>query len=171
MITKGAKPVNQPFDFPQAKAWGLLRVDTEQSNSYAEKVFADASATGTIALAVYKEKIRKIAPHFDMSLKKREAPAAGAPSASSESRAACRHKQKESEQPGTGFGETTYSPAYVVQFDPEYTIAGKIVLKYEWRLELCQKESSNAVRKTDSGPMIWNLLRSQKTLRDDGVVK
>ena len=35
---------------------------TEQSDSYAEKVFADASAMGTIALAVYREKIPQITP-------------------------------------------------------------------------------------------------------------
>jgi hypothetical protein len=27
----------------------------------------------------------------------------------------------------------------VVQFEPEYTVAEKIVLKYEWRTELCKK--------------------------------
>jgi hypothetical protein len=102
-------------------------------------VFCDASALGTIALAVYREKIPEIAPHSDMLFQKKEAPAAGAPSASSESRAAGKDKLKESEQAGTGFGETTYSPAYVVQFDPEHTIAEKIVLKYEWRSELCRK--------------------------------
>ena len=36
---------------------------TETSDSYAEKVFADASAMGTIALAVYREKIPEIIPH------------------------------------------------------------------------------------------------------------
>jgi len=134
-----------PYDTNTFEGWrtGMDRTNrfyfTEQSDSYAEKVFADATALGTIALAVYKEKIPEIAPHFDMSFQKKEAPAAGAPSGSSESRAASKHKQKESEQPGTGFGETTYSPAYVVQFDPEHSIAEKIVLKYEWRSELCRK--------------------------------
>jgi hypothetical protein len=132
-----------PYDANTFEGWrtGMDRTNrfyfTEQSDSYAEKVFADASAMGTIALAVYKEKIREIAPQFDMSLQKRDAPAAGAPS--SENRAAGKHKLEEREQAGTGFGETTYSPAYVVQFDPEHTIAEKIVLKYEWRSELCRK--------------------------------
>jgi len=112
---------------------------TEQSDSYTERVFADASAMGTIALAVYKEKIPKIAPRLDMSSPKREAPSAGAPSASGESRATDKYKLEEREQAGTGFGETTYSPAHEVQFDPEHTMAGKIVLKYEWRSELCRK--------------------------------
>jgi len=111
----------------------------EQSDSYAEKVFADASAMGTIALAVYKEKIAKITPRSDMSLPKREVPAARTPSASSESRAAGKYKIEEREQAGTGFGETTYSPSYVVQFDPDRTMVAKIVLKYEWRSELCRR--------------------------------
>jgi hypothetical protein len=134
-----------PYDTNTFEGWrtGMDRTNrfyfTEQSDSYAEKVFADASAMGTIALAVYKEKIREIAPYFDMSLQKRKTPAAGAPSASSESRPAGKHELKAKEQAGTGFGETTYSPAYVVQFDPEPTIAAKIVLKYEWRSELCRK--------------------------------
>jgi hypothetical protein len=134
-----------PYDTNTFEGWrtGMDRTNrfyfTEQSHSYAEKVFADASAMGAIALAVYKEKITQIVPHFDMSFQEREAPAAGGPSASSESRAAGKHKQKESEQAGTGFGETTYSPAYVVQFDPEHTMAEKIVLKYEWQSTLCRK--------------------------------
>ena len=110
---------------------------TEQSDSYAEKVFADASAMGTIALAVYKEKIPQGIPHADMSLPRKEAPAASAPVL--ESRAASKYKMEEREQAGTGFGETTYSPSYLVQFDPEHTIAAKIVLKYEWRSWLCRK--------------------------------
>ena len=74
-----------------------------------------------------------------MSFRKREAPAARAPSAAFESRAAGKYKMEEKEQAGTGFGETTYSPSYVVQFDPDRTIAEKIVLKYEWRSELCRR--------------------------------
>jgi len=133
----------EPYGTNTFEGWrtGMDRTNrfyfTEQSDSYAEKVFADASAMGTIALAAYKEKIPQIVPHADMSLPKREAPAACAPSASS--RAAGKHKLEESDQAGSGFGETTYSPASVVQFDPEHTMAEKVVLKYEWRSELCQK--------------------------------
>lgn len=134
-----------PYETHSFEGWrtGMDRTNrfyfTEQSDSYTEKVFADASAMGTIALAVYREKIPQIAPHSDMSLQKREAPAAGAPSAPGESRATDKYKLEERKQAGTGFGETTYSPAYVVQFDPEHTVAQKIVLKYEWRSELCRK--------------------------------
>jgi len=111
----------------------------EQSDSYAEKVFGDASAMGTIALAVYKEKILEIAPYSDKPSRMNESPAGTAPSASSESRSADKAKVQKGEEAGTGFGETTYSPARVVQFEPEYAAAEKIVLKYEWRSELCRK--------------------------------
>jgi hypothetical protein len=111
---------------------------TEQSDSYAEKVFADASAMGTIALAVYRERAPEITPRSDTPHRMKEAPAGAAPPAPNESRATDRIEKK-SEKAGTGFGETTYSPAYVVQFDPEHTPAEKVVLKYEWRSELCRK--------------------------------
>lgn len=112
---------------------------TEQSDSYAEKVFADASAMGTIALAVYREKLPEIVPYSGGASRMKDAPAGAAPCAPSESRSADRSEQKKNEQAGTGFGETTHSPAYMVHFDPEYTITEKIVLKYEWRSELCRK--------------------------------
>ncbi len=112
---------------------------TEQSDSYAEKVFADGSAMGTIALAVYPEKLPEITPHSEMRPRMKEAPAGAAPSPPINQSSADRVEKKKDEQAGTGFGETAYSPAYVVQFDPEHTPAEKIVLKYEWRSELCRK--------------------------------
>jgi hypothetical protein len=112
---------------------------TEQSDSYAEKVFADASAMGTIALAVYREKLPEIIPYSGSSFRMKEAPGEAAPGASAGDRSADRAEQKKTQEAGTGFGETTYSPARVVHFDPEYTTAEKIVLKYEWRSELCRK--------------------------------
>ena len=55
-------------------------------------------------------------------------------------RAVCRQaERKKSDEAGTGFGETTYSPARRVHFEPEPTHAEKFVLKYEWRSELCRK--------------------------------
>ena len=69
----------------------------------------------------------------------KEAPAGAAPYAPSESRSTDRAEQKKGKEAGTGFGETTYSPAHVVHFDPEHEPAEKIVLKYEWRSELCRK--------------------------------
>src|SRR4030066_488498 len=59
---------------------------TEQSDSYAEKVFADASAMGTIALAVYREKLPEIIPYSGSSSRMKEAPPGTAPGAPAESR-------------------------------------------------------------------------------------
>ena len=112
---------------------------TEQSDAYAEKVFADASAIGTIALAVYREKLLEIIPYSGSSSRLKEGPGEAAPGASAGSRSADRAEQKKTQEAGTGFGETTYSPARMVHFDPEHTTAEKIVLKYEWRSELCKK--------------------------------
>jgi hypothetical protein len=112
---------------------------TEPSDSYAEKVFADASAMGTIALAVYMERLPEILPHSGKPSRLKEAPAGAAASPPSESLSADRAEQKKDKEAGTGFGETTHSPAYRVQFDPEHLPVEKIVLKYEWRSELCRK--------------------------------
>ena len=112
---------------------------TEQSDSYAEKVFEDGSAMGTIALAVYKERLPKIVPYSQKPSGMNDAPAAAAPYSLPESRAADKAERKKDEQAGTGFGETTYSPVHVVHFETEHAPAEKIVLKYEWRSELCRK--------------------------------
>ncbi|MHB8158623.1 MAG: hypothetical protein ACYDEQ_14770 [Desulfocucumaceae bacterium] len=112
---------------------------TEQSDSYAEKVFSDGSAMGTIAVAVYREKLPPVALHSVLPQRAKDAPAGAAPKAAREERSSDRLEQEKSEQAGTGFGETTYSPAREVQFEPEHKVAEKIVLKYEWRTELCKK--------------------------------
>jgi hypothetical protein len=113
---------------------------TEQSDSYAERVFSDGSAMGTIALAVYREKLPPIALNPpDLLSPSKEAPAGAASQAPTAKGSCDRVEREKSEQAGTGFGETTYSPAREVRFDPENTVAEKIVLKYEWRQELCKK--------------------------------
>ena len=134
-----------PYERNSFEGWrtGMDRTNrfyfTEQSDSYAEKVFADASAMGTIALAVYREKLPEMVPYSGGAFRMKESPSGAAPCAPSESRSTDKLEQKKDEQAGTGFGETTYSPAYVVHFDPEQTTSEKIVLKYEWRSELCKK--------------------------------
>ena len=70
---------------------------TEQSDSYAEKVFADASAMGTIALAVYREKLPEIIPYSGSSSRMKEAPAEAAPGASAGSPSADMAEQKKTE--------------------------------------------------------------------------
>ena len=134
-----------PYETNTFEGWrtGMDRTNrfyfTEQSDSYAEKVFRDGSAMGTIALAVYREKLPEIVPYPDKPSRMNESPAGAAPSAPGESRSADKAKLQKGEEAGTGFGETTYSPARVVQFEPEHGSAEQIVLKYEWRSELCRK--------------------------------
>jgi len=135
-----------PFGRNTFEGWrtGMDRTNrfyfTEQSDSYAEKVFSDASAMGTIAVAVYREKLPPAAFRHPVPPYRLKGMSAGAASQSSvEKRSYDRAENEKSEQAGTGFGETTYSPAREVRFEPENTIADKIVLKYEWRNELCKK--------------------------------
>jgi len=66
---------------------------------------------------------------------------------------------------GTGFGETTYSPAYVVQFDPEPAIAEKIVLKIRVVDQSFAGKNHLIGLKNRFWPDDLNLLRFQKTLR------
>jgi hypothetical protein len=137
----------EPYGTHTFEGWrtGMDRTNrfyfTESSDAYAEKVFADGSAMGTIALAVYREKLPEPAPYSGLLFKNKDTAAGAAPCAPSENQSSDRlERKKEAErQAGTGFGETTYSPVRVVHFDPEHRIAEKIVLKYEWRAELCKK--------------------------------
>lgn len=134
-----------PYETNTFEGWrtGMDRTNrfyfTEQSDSYAEKVFRDASAMGTIALAVYKEKIPEIVPHSDKPSRMNESPTGVAPSPSGESRDTNKARLQKGEEAGTGFGETTYSPVRLVQFEPEHEAAERHVMKYEWRSELCRK--------------------------------
>lgn len=114
---------------------------TEQSDSYAERVFSDGSAMGTIALAVYREKPREEVPFSEKEERLLSSPKAGTapPSPSMEGRSSGRHQEKGKDQAGTGFGESTYSPSRMVQFDREDRAWEKIVMKYEWRTDLCRK--------------------------------
>jgi len=112
---------------------------TEPSDSYAEKVFADGSAMGTIGIAVYSEKISEAPPCSQKSSRMDGAAAVPAPTAPKDRASSNRLEQERDKGAGTGFGETTYSPARNVQFDPEPVPADKVILKYEWRSELCRK--------------------------------
>jgi hypothetical protein len=135
-----------PYETNTFEGWrtGMDRTNrfyfTEQSDSYAEKVFSDGSAMGTIALAVYMEKLPEPIPYIEKQSRLNEAPAGAAQAAPAppESRSYDGAERK-GEQAGTGFGETTYSPVRIVSFEPERTAVEKIVLKYEWRSELCRK--------------------------------
>ena len=106
---------------------------TEPSDSYSVRTFADSSAMGIIAVAVYREKERP-QPPFEQSQGK-TAPAA--PAARGSARSA--EKTLADESAGTGFGDAQYSPTMKVEFEPERTPVQKTLVKYEWREVLCRK--------------------------------
>jgi hypothetical protein len=112
---------------------------TEQPDSYAEKVFSDGSAMGTIALAVYKEKVPEMSRQAQAPSQMKDSSVGAASPAQEEMRSIGKMEREKKAQAGTGFGETTYSPVRVVQFNPEDRVTEKVVLKYEWREELCNK--------------------------------
>jgi hypothetical protein len=112
---------------------------TAQPDSYAEKAFSDASAMGTIAVAVYREKYREKTFRSDGAAPLMKPQAGSLSNAPSAKDSAPSLEQKKGEQAGTGFGETTFSPARMVHFEPEAILAERVVLKYEWRTELCRK--------------------------------
>ena len=134
-----------PFATHTFEGWrtGMERTNrfyfTEPSDSYAEKVFSDGSAMGTIALAIYREKVPQMPACSDMPSQMKDGRAGSASKAHEEMRSYGRLDKEKSLQAGTGFGETTYSPARIVRFEAEDRVAEKVVLKYEWRTELCKK--------------------------------
>jgi len=113
---------------------------TEPADSYSVRTFADSSAMGVIAVAVYREKDRP-RPQLDMS---RNEAAPAAPSMDSAARS--QGKARESESAGTGFGDSRYSPVVRVEFEPERFPVQKTLIKYEWRETLCKKGILSCVK-------------------------
>lgn len=105
---------------------------TEPADSYSIRTFADASAVGVIAVAIYREKNRP-GPLYDMS---RNEAVPAAPSLDSTGRNA--GKARAGEDAGTGFGDSRYSPVVRVEFEPESIPVQKTLVKYAWRETLCK---------------------------------
>ncbi|MGH8584321.1 MAG: hypothetical protein ACREWG_16435 [Gammaproteobacteria bacterium] len=98
---------------------------TEWPEAYAE-AFRDRSARGVIAVAVFREQPHYRPPPQPYSFRDKAQPRPGAPSE--------RHGE-----PGTGFGDETYSPSRRVEFVPEGVADSRYFFKYEWRESLCRK--------------------------------
>lgn len=132
----------EPYSSGTFNGWrtGMDRTNrfyfTGKSDSYAERVFADATAMGTIAVAAYREKRPAVTPIRPPC---RDDFRSGARGESRKSHSDKQESASADREAGTGFGETTYSPAREVAFEPENGMAARIVLKYEWRQELCRK--------------------------------
>ncbi len=122
---------------------------TDPADSYSIRTFADSSAMGVIAMAVFREK-EQTRPLLEQKREGAAAPAA--PSAGVTSKSADRAMSNESA--GTGFGEARYSPVITVQFEPERSPVQKTLVKYEWRDVLCRKGILHCGRET--GNRIWD---------------
>jgi hypothetical protein len=122
---------------------------TNAADSYSVRTFADSSAMGVIAMAVFREKD----PPRPLLEEKREGQAApAAPSAGVAPQSADRAMAKESA--GTGFGDARYSPVITVQFEPERNPVQKTLVKYEWREVLCRKGILSCGR--ELGNRLWD---------------
>ncbi|MEM9058528.1 MAG: hypothetical protein AAGD86_13690 [Pseudomonadota bacterium] len=140
-----------PYESATYRGWrtGRDRVNrfyfTDASDSYAA-AFDDRSALGVIAVAAYAPKHRRgrfqsereetdygrpgsAYPKSDGEARRRSAPSAGAYEAAPQADAA----------PGTGYGESRYSPSRRVRFEPRRDPVASVYLKYEWRSMLCRK--------------------------------
>jgi hypothetical protein len=106
---------------------------TDAADSYAG-AFGDRSAMGVIAVAVYPERERYVAPAPSEDIS-RERSGAAAPRAPQAKQAPA---ESSMESAGTGFGRDEYSPSRLVAFDPEPRAIETILIKYEWRSTLCR---------------------------------
>jgi hypothetical protein len=111
---------------------------TDWPDSYAE-AFGDASARGVIAVAVYSEQHRLVAPAAKSQARPapRSAPEAVAESAASHDAAGSTTQSARAEA-GTGYGDRRDESVRVVAFDPVPRERSRVLIKYEWREDLCR---------------------------------
>ena len=137
-----------PYQQETYEGWrtGRNRVNrfyfTDAGNSYSG-AWGDYSAMGVIAVAAFREVESawdKSGPGFNNQRGMRVPPADAAPSSQSRSRRA---------EPGTGYGESEWSPSRRVEFEPERQPFARFFLKYAWRDTLCRER----VIECDSGPV------------------
>jgi hypothetical protein len=122
---------------------------TDAAHSYSVTTFADSSAMGVIAMAVFREREHP----RQLQEKKREGQSApAAPSGGPVPKSADRALAKESA--GTGFGDARYSPVVSVQFEPERNPIQKTLVRYEWREVLCRKGILQCNR--ELGNRLWD---------------
>lgn len=105
---------------------------TEAGDSYAG-AWGDYSAMGVIAVAAFREMASPQPWAQDGSGFSDQRGLRHAPPASASPRL-----QSEPE-PGTGYGESEWSPSRRVEFDPERRPFAQFFLKYAWRETLCQQ--------------------------------
>ena len=125
---------------------------TDTADSYAKKTFADTSAMGVIAVAVYREQDRP-RPLVGMDSIKRKS-LSPSPSAAQSAEQGRASGMQRDEAAGTGFGNEQYSPVTTVEFRPERLPVQKTLVKYEWREVLCRKGILNC--QPETGNRLWD---------------
>ncbi|MEL7450787.1 MAG: hypothetical protein AAFN78_16360 [Pseudomonadota bacterium] len=155
-----------PYESATYRGWrtGRDRVNqfyfTEASDSYAA-TFNDRSAMGVIAVAAFGHKHRRGQFHNerdygDDRYRDYRYPGNGYPGKGYEENGRSKSGDYSAQRsapsseahksgpmadaaPGTGYGETRYSPSRRVQFTPHREPFASVFLKYEWRSMLCRK--------------------------------
>jgi hypothetical protein len=151
-----------PWDTQEYSGWRTSLADvhefyfTDWQDSYAE-AFGDRSARGVIAVAVYREKERRLPFQSNDERRARESenarastvPAPAAPAsgvvagsagaangnagATADSAAKAERSAAQASEPGTGYGDRRNEPAVRVAFEAEPRASARMFLKYEWR--------------------------------------
>ena len=130
-----------PYETAEYDGWrtGRNRVNrfyfTGMNDSYAA-AWGDYSAMGVIAVAVYESRHQDI---YQYKGKQQTRPL-------DRPRANARRQD-----PGTGFGETQWSPSRTVQFEAQDRPAAKEFIKYEWRSTLCKRGVINCRKQKMQG--------------------
>jgi hypothetical protein len=146
--------VVSPYEQAQYDGWRTADNEvhrfyfTEPTDSYSVRTFADSSAMGVIAVAVFREKVRS-QPLLERN---QGSVAPAAPSSSEPARS--KGKALVDERAGTGFGDSQYSPVIRVEFEPERAPSQKTLVKYEWRETLCSRGLLQCVK--DRKSRLWD---------------
>ncbi len=138
---------------------------TEQSDSYAEKVFADASAIGTIALAVYRERLPEIIPYRGSSSRMKDVEVHRALPMRAVLLTVLRRRRMSSQALDSG-RRPIRLPGWSTSIR-SIQRPKKSSSNTSGDQNSAEKGSSIAVRKIDSGPRTMNLPRSRKISRGD----
>lgn len=113
---------------------------TEAGDSYASS-WGDTSAMGVIAVAAFREAVSYPPPRSqeerDNRHRESTAPMAGRNSAAPPS--AAPQSSERQAAPGTGYGDSQWSPSRRVEFEAESRPFAKFFFKYVWRDTLCRE--------------------------------
>lgn len=107
---------------------------TDATDSYAD-AWNDHSAMGVIATVIFKDRQHRYYNRNESRNRSQLAPDA---------------RLFEDDEPGTGFGEETWSPSRKVHFKPSHHSVYKKFIKYEWRRSLCRRGILNCRYRDDN---------------------